>query len=360
MESQTRGCRLQEVDDQGLRTLVLENECLRVVVVADKGSDIVEFRYKPADTDFLLHLPGGLRGPQAGAGGLSDQAFLDTYSGGWNEILPNGGLPSTYKGANFGQHGEVSIMPWKYSVIENSPDSVAIKLWVRPHRTPFLLEKTLMLEKGRSVLAIDEQLTNEAGEEMHCMWGQHIAFGNPFLLEGAKIFVPAKEIIVHESMDDYEPRRFSPGETFSWPHVNSPNGYLEDASVVPPFGDAKAQEMAYLSELEDGWYAIVNSTHNIGFGLRFDHELFQYIWYWQQLGNVAKGYPWWGRLHTTALEPWTSYPLHGLAEAVENDTALALKPGKTINTSIKAVAFDGFTSVESISPDGEILGKKQS
>jgi galactose mutarotase-like enzyme len=360
MVSLTRDCCLQEIiDAQGLRTLVLENGILRVVVVADKGSDIVEFRHKPTGTDFLLHLPGGPRGSQAGAGGLGDQAFLDTYSGGWNEILPNGGLPSTYKGVNFGQHGEVSVMPWRYAVIENSPDRVTIKLWVRPHRTPFLLEKTLTLNIGSPVLAIDEQLTNEAGEEMHCMWGQHIAFGNPFLLEGAKIFIPAQKIIVHESMENYEPRRFSPSETFAWPYANSPTGSLDDASVIPAFGAAQAQEMAYLAELQDGWYAIVNQTHNVGFGLRFDHELFQYIWYWQQLGNVAKGYPWWGRLHTTALEPWTSYPLHGLAEAVENGTALALQPGEKINTSIKAVAFDGFTSVESISPDGEILGKRQ-
>ena len=28
--------------------------------------------------------------------------------------------------------------------------------------------------------------------------------------------------------------------------------------VVPPYGAAQAQEMAYLAELQDGWYAISN------------------------------------------------------------------------------------------------------
>ncbi len=354
-----RTCSLEEIiNDLGLRTVILENAFLRIVVLADKGSDIVEFRYKPVDMEFLLHLPCGLRSPQAGAGGLSDQAFIDTYSGGWNEIFPNGGLPSSYKGAQFGQHGEVSVMPWKYSVIKNSPEQVSLKLWVRPHRTPFFLEKTLTLREGNAVLTIDEQLTNEAGEEMHCMWGQHIAFGNPFLLEGANISVPAKKLIVHEPMENYKPRRFSPGETFPWPSARSPYGGSENASLVPAFDDMKAQEMAYLSELTDGWYAIVNPVHRVGFGLRFDHHLFRYIWYWQQLGNVAQGYPWWGRLHTTALEPWTSYPINGLAEAVENGTALVLQPGETIHTTLKAVAFDGLTSVDFITPDGEIRGVK--
>lgn len=341
---------------QGLRTVILENDLLRVVILVDKGSDIIEFRYKPTNTDFLLHMPDGVRSPKAGACGLGDLSFIDTYSGGWNEILPNGGGPSSYKGAQFGQHGEVSVMPWKYAIIEDSSDHIAVKLWVRPHRTPFYLEKILSLETGTAVLHIEENLTNEAGEEMHCMWGQHIAFGNPFLLEGARIFAPAKKIIVHEVMENYEPRRFAPGKSFPWPNAETPAGNVEDAGVVPAYGDYQAQEMAYLTELTDGWYAILNPAKKVGFGLRFDHELFRYIWYWQQLGNVAKGYPWWGRLHTTALEPWTSYPTNGLAEAVENDTALTMKPDETIKTTIKAVAFSGISSVDSIALDGTIIG----
>ena len=34
-------------------------------------------------------------------------AFLDHYRGGWQEVLPNGGVPGTHAGATYGQHGEV-------------------------------------------------------------------------------------------------------------------------------------------------------------------------------------------------------------------------------------------------------------
>ena len=58
------GCRISDAwTFKGMRTIILENELLRVTVLVDKGSDIVEFRYKPRDLDFLYFAPGGIRNP---------------------------------------------------------------------------------------------------------------------------------------------------------------------------------------------------------------------------------------------------------------------------------------------------------
>jgi hypothetical protein len=355
-QPRNHGCRISDAWTlAGLRTLILENELLRVTLLVDKGSDIVEFRYKPLDLDFLFFAANGIRNPNrnpvsAPTGG----PFLDYFSGGWNEILPNGGPPVTYKGAELGQHGELSLIPWEYAILEDSPDRVAARLWVRPLRTPFFLEKNLSLEPGRAVLTIEEQLINEGGEPLQLMWGHHIAFGRPFLEEGAVIDTPARRFLVHEAMPGYEPRRFQPGVTADWPDVPTPDGSIADASQVPAYGAAQAQEMAYLAELREGWYAITNPARKIGFGLHFDPALFRYIWYWQQLGDVAKGHPWWGRTHTAALEPWTSYPTNGLNEAVANGTALELQPGELIETRLCAVAYDGLQRVSGITAEGQV------
>jgi hypothetical protein len=169
------------------------------------------------------------------------------------------------------------------------------------------------------------------------------------------IDAPARRLLVHEAMPGYEPRRFQPGAAADWPHVPAPDGSTADASVVPGFGETQAQEMAYLAELEDGWYAITNPARGVGFGLRFDRALFRYVWYWQQLGNVAQGYPWWGRVHTAALEPWTSYPTGGLNEAIANGTALVLAPGQEVATSLQAIAFERKTRVAGITPEGDVF-----
>lgn len=68
---------------------------------------------------------------------------MDRYAGGWQEILPSGGSPSEYKGARFGQHGEVSNIPRKYSIMKDQSDEICVKFWVRTYRTAFYIEKTL-------------------------------------------------------------------------------------------------------------------------------------------------------------------------------------------------------------------------
>ena len=84
---------------KGMRTVILENELLRVVVITDKGSDIVEFRYKPTDTDFMLMLPQGVRNPLHDTPSAHHKhSFLDYYSGGWNEVVPNGGRLPLFRG----------------------------------------------------------------------------------------------------------------------------------------------------------------------------------------------------------------------------------------------------------------------
>ena len=59
-QPRNHGCRISDGwRYEGMQTLILENELLRVVVLVDKGSDIIEFRYKPRDLDFLFFAPGG-------------------------------------------------------------------------------------------------------------------------------------------------------------------------------------------------------------------------------------------------------------------------------------------------------------
>lgn len=355
----TFGCRVSdEWTLKGMRMAILENELLRVLILLDKGAEIIEFRYKPLDLDPLLRMPGEMRNPVHGQPSIASASggYLDYYVGGWQEILPNGGAAATHMGAEYGQHGEVCLVPWSCEILEDGPERASLRCSVRTLRTPLLLERTMTIERGRATLILDERLTNEAGEAVDMMWGHHVAFGLPFLQEGARIDTSARRLLAHEQSEVFEPRRIQPGQTATWPQVSTADGSTLDMSQVPPRAQMSGREMSYLSDFDGpAWYALTSQHQQAGFALRWDSAVFRYLWLWQEFG-AASGYPWWRRTYTMALEPWTSYPTQGLPTAVERGTQLTLQPGQTIATQLVATAFSGFDRVVGVEADGTVVG----
>lgn len=91
------GCRITQTIFRGLRTVTLENELIRVTVLADKGSDIIEFLHKPTDTDFMWRSPQGVRNPTTFVPTIPrpEGAFLDYYEGGGRSVCPPAEIPPT-------------------------------------------------------------------------------------------------------------------------------------------------------------------------------------------------------------------------------------------------------------------------
>jgi hypothetical protein len=90
-----------EVKYAGAQVAVLENENIRVKVVPEKGSDIVEIVYKKRNLNLLYESPIGFRrfGTLSAPSVTGDSSFLDFYEGGWQDIVPNPGLVSSNRGA---------------------------------------------------------------------------------------------------------------------------------------------------------------------------------------------------------------------------------------------------------------------
>ena len=194
------GCRIRETVFRGLRTITLENELLRILVLVDKGTDIYEFLYKPLDVDFMWRSPLPLRNPALFSPTVANAngAFHDNYHGGWQEIFPTGGMPTTYKGAEFGWHGEVSLIPWDYAIVEDHPERIAVRFSTRTYRTPFYIEKTLSLSSGKAVLFFEEQVINEGEETLQFMWGHHPALGPNFVDENCRIDLAGAKVMVQD------------------------------------------------------------------------------------------------------------------------------------------------------------------
>ena len=246
------------------------------------------------------------------------------------KILPNSPAMN-YRGASLGQHGEVSLIPWEYSILENSGEVVSLKLWTRPLRYPILIEKTLSLKKGSSSLQIDETLTNESDTELHLMWGHHIAFGLPFLKDGATIETSATKFMAENKMPEH--RIFKPGLNQDWPKVANLDNKEINASHIRKVSDGKFSDLAYLTAFKEKAYYKI-ATDIMSFSIEWDKEVFKSLWYWQER-FATQDAPWWGKTYAVALEPWTNnWTEEPTMETMDKDW-LKLRPRQRLRTSLK-------------------------
>jgi hypothetical protein len=356
------GCRVSdEWSYRGMRVLILENSEIRVVVVPDKGSDIVSFRHQPSNTEFLWESPVGLRNPAqyVPTVSLPEGPFHDLYEGGWQELLPGAGgfTPQSYAGGIIGLHGEVALAPWRCAIEKDSAEEVRVRLSVETLRSPFRLEKWLTLRRGEARLSIEERVTNLGDEQAPFMWGHHPVLGQPFLGPDCVIDVPAEQVLTPLTPDgsNFQPAsRLPSNREFAWPMAQTLSGETVDLSRVPS-PDVRSCDLAYLTGLYESWAAITNQKTGVGFGLAFDRDVFKYVWLWQPYGG-AWGSPWFGRVYACGIEPHSSYPVQGLGEAIKNGSALKLGPRESLETKLVATAFRG-AGVKRISAEGEVTVK---
>jgi len=348
------GCRITEFLLEGHRAVALENEKLRVTILADKGTDIYELLYKPRDVDFMWRTRTGLRDRAHILASTPRAAgpHADYYEGGWQEMFPNCGNMSLNQGAEIGQHGEVLLLPWRYVIAKDEPDEIEIRFDVRTIRAPFHLTKTVSLRRNEAVLRIRERATNESGQGVDFTWGHHPALGWPFIDESCRVDLPACRI---RAIAEYTPdsSRLKPEQETDWPMAEGRDGNPVDLSRIPG-PDIAASDMVFLQGMQDGWYAITNTAMRVGFAMRYPAELFKQLWYWQ----VYRGgldYPWWSATYNIALEPCATLPV--LRQAVERGEALRLGAGESREAELLAIAFEGLERVSGVSVDGEITGQ---
>jgi hypothetical protein len=328
---------------------------LRAVVLAGSGADIFSLVHKPTDTEYLWRSPWGVRAPGSFTPTAGDGVglWVDVYEGGWQTIFPAGGKPASYKGAELGQHGEASTLPWDVHVESRGPARASVVFSVRLLRTPFVVAKRVSLEAGSPTLVVQEAVENVGAESFPVVYGQHIALGPPFLAADCVIDLPGGTVLTHPTA--YSPNnRLRPGTSTPWPTALGVDGAEVSLREVPG-PDAGWDDQGYVTDLADGWYGVTNTATGVGVGVRFPHELFRYLWYWQMFGG-GDGYPWWGQTYNVGLEPFTGWPNLGLTEAIDNGSALWVPAGGTLDAELRVTAFaaEGAKGVAGVSPTGEV------
>ena len=343
-------CRIRDYVWRGHRCISMENEILRAVFCADKGSDLLELTYKPTDTELMWQSARGLADVHdAPSSPLSSGQFRDLFPGGWYVMLPNGPKPCQHRGAEYGFHGEATFLRWDVNIEEDTPESITVVFSTRLRRTPVHMERRISLSKGSGTLVFDETISSDAAQSVEVLYGHHPCFGAPFLEPGCKLFLPPCRATIGDLAP--ESSRYQPRQIAQWPMLKGLKNEMIDASILPG-PESNSNEFIVLDEFSDSWAALVNPNRDLGFALRWDAKVFPIFGFWQVLGG-GDDYPWYGSEYIVALEPACALP--SLAEAVQDGTAIVLQPQTSLSTRLEATLFTDVRHVSAVKPEGVIV-----
>ena len=326
-------CRVSTGTESGWRSLVLENDELRVTVLPDKGADIYELVHLATGIDVLFKGPWGLQPPGAlPLEGSGTDEFMWNYEGGWQELLPSVNEVCSYGGKRIPFHGEVASLPWSHEVLRSDADEAAVRLSTRCRQTPFRLERLMRLRRGEPVLALEGAVVNESDAPAHFVWGQHCVVGPPFLEAGCRLEAPARTIVTSPVSWEPETARLMPGQRESWPHALLRSGERVDLREVPG-PEAGSHDDLYLTDLAGGWISVVNPRLALGFRLEWDPAVFGWVVLWQPYGG-ARAKPLTDS-YALGVEPWTSR--FNLEHALEGGQAIELAGRERFEATVRAV-----------------------
>jgi Domain of unknown function (DUF4432) len=332
----TEACSLVEGERAGWRALTLRNGCIEVTVLPDRGCEIYEFRDRSSGVDVLFKSPWGLqpRGapPREGSDGM---AFLHNYGGGWQELFPSCNDACTYRGVELPFHGEVAVAPWDVNVASEGGETVELTCRVRCERTPFELERRMLLERGGATLTLRERAENTSGAAHELVWGHHCVVGAPFLEAGCRLHAPARTIMtLPEAWEDTA--RLARSQREPWPAALLANGGRTDLRDVPG-PEAGSHDDVFLTDLDDGTVAVENPRLGRIFRLGFDRSLFGWLCSWQAYGG-AHALPLAGS-YALGIEPWVSSG--NLEQAAAAGEAIELAGGASLETTLTATIEGG-------------------
>lgn len=340
---------------RGIDTAFMENDHLRLKILTGKGGDILEFRDKRTDVDLLWQThhnwvpPGDRYVPSE-----TKTTWLDHYPGGWQLNLPIAGFGREIEGNAYGLHGESALIPWDATVARDDDEAVTLRLTADLVRYPFTVERELTLAADASRLEIEESVTNNGERELEYIWQHHIALGPPLIGPQARFDLPASEGLVESYGDAYPNARLESGAAFEWPNAPGSDGETVDLRSFPDH-DATIHDLAFATDLADGWYAVSNPDIDLGFGFTFPEDLFESVWYWQAFGGFHES-PYFNRNYNAGIEPTTAYPSRDIPDAQRaNGTIDTLAPGETQTASFTASTFRGVAPVEEVRPDGTVV-----
>lgn len=311
----------------GLRALVLDNQQLQVTIFPETGARVYSIIHKPSDTNFLWHHPRNL--PRVIPYGSN---FDNTWPGGWDEILPSTEI-CEYRGEWLPHMGELWALPWDWREIETGAGSAGVYTGVSASILPLRYERWLTLDAEQPVIHLRYRVTNLGLSPLDLIWGIHPLFT---VTPNHRIDLPPCNGLVGQSSGE---ALGGVGQAYRWPALGE-----IDMRRVKPY-EANVFGGHYFTDVQGNWFALTDTTRQIGIGMVYDAQVFRALWMWQVYGG-------WRGLYHLAIEPWVGWPVR-LDEAIAAGRQRVLQPGEQVEYEAALVVYTGMKAVSRIEKTGD-------
>jgi hypothetical protein len=252
--------------------------------------------------------------------------WLSEYRGGWQLLVPNAGAACEVAGVPLPFHGE-----WSRTRVTVTGRDAHRVVMTAGTRLPLTVQREVRVATGPDRVLVHTTLTNEGGEAVRFIWGEHPAFS---VGPGDEVDFPSADLYVEDGVG-----------VGQWPITS-------DGRDLGRLGAHDVGEsLHYLVGFAQGWAAI--RRPHLGVALAWEVKDFPFAWMWREIGSSA--FPFYGRASILAIEPAASWPGAGLAAAIERGHALILEPGQRRSTTVAMIPFEpDRRSVVGASVDGDV------
>ena len=201
------------------------------------------------------------------------------------------------------------------------------------------------------IVTVRERLRMSGTRPIKVMWGHHPTFGSDLLAGPFEIQSGARHVIVD---DGYDPPKnpLKPGAVGRWPLVPGKTGPFD---LGRP--DGRVAALVYLQDFASPWMSIRRLDDSVAAALSWDSAVFPYAWLWYELGGNAEP-PWNGKTRLIGMEPNTTWPATGLADADRRGGRLmTLQPGAESAATVRLHVFKPEGPVRGVDAAGRAISR---
>jgi hypothetical protein len=196
------------------------------------------------------------------------------------------------------------------------------------------------------LLTIRETVRMFGAQPVRVMWGHHPTFGSDLFDGPFEIQSGARRVTIDDRYDP-ETNPLKPGAIACWPLVPGKTGSFDLSRPQGPMAS-----LACLQDFEEAWASIRRLDDSIGVALSWDGDIFPCAWLWCELEGTMEA-PWRGKARLIGIEPNSTWPANGLADAAgRGGRLLTLQPDTAVTAVVRLNVFKPEGSVQGVDAKG--------